>query len=91
MDVQHEVFLYHTEVCWLSKGQVLKCLMELRKEVSFILREKQNPLSVQFDCKEFFCGLVYLADIFGHINEINLSVQGPDIMIIDAMERLQAF
>ena len=39
----------------------------------------------------FLCGLAYLADIFGHLNEINLSIQGPDITIIDAMERLQAF
>ena len=46
---------------------------------------------MQFDCKEFLCGLAYLADIFGHLNEINLSIQGPDITIIDAMERLQAF
>ena len=32
---QHEVLLYDTEVRWLSKGQILKCLMDLRKEVSF--------------------------------------------------------
>ena len=32
---QHEVLFYHTEVCWLLKDQVLKRLMELRKEVSF--------------------------------------------------------
>ena len=35
MGAQHEVLLYHTEVRWLSIDQVLKRLMELRKEVSF--------------------------------------------------------
>ena len=64
--------------------------MELRKEVLLFLKEKQNPLSSQFDCQEFLCGLAYLADIFSHLNEINLSIQGPDITIVDATEKLQA-
>ena len=65
--------------------------MELRNEVSLFLREKQNPLSVQFDRKEFLYGLAYLADIFSHLNEVNLSFQGPGITIIDITERLQVF
>jgi len=32
-----------------------------------------------------------LADIFSHLNEVNLSIQGPDLTIIDVAERLQAF
>ena len=35
MGAQHEVLLYHTEVSWLSKGQALKRLIALRKEVLF--------------------------------------------------------
>ena len=85
-----KLFLYHTEVCWLLKGQVLQRLMELRKEVSFFLKEKQNPLSLQFDCQEFLYGLAYSADIFSHLNKVNLSIQGPDLTIMDVTERLQA-
>ena len=91
MDAQHEVRLYYTEVSWLSKGQVLKHLMELRNEVSFLLREKQHPLSLQFDFKEFHHGLLYMADTFGHLNEVNLSIQGTDLTIMHVTKRLQAF
>jgi hypothetical protein len=41
--------------------------------------------------KDFIHGLAYLADIFTHINEINLSIQGPEDTIMDATENLQAF
>ncbi|GBP11288.1 Protein ZBED8 [Eumeta japonica] len=36
-------------------------------------------------------GLAYLADIFTHLNEINLSLQGPAVTIVDASERLKGF
>ena len=87
---QHEVLLYHTEVRWLSKGQVLKRLIKLRKEVSFF-KGKTSLHSLQFDCKKFLCGLAYLADVFSHLNEVNLSTQGPDLTIMDVTKRLQAF
>jgi hypothetical protein len=40
--------------------------------------------------KDFIHGLAYLADIFNHMNEINLSIQGPEDTIVDATETLQA-
>ena len=46
---------------------------------------------MQFDREEFLYGLAYLADIFGHLNEVNLSFQGPDVTIMDVTERLKAF
>ncbi|XP_042228588.1 protein ZBED8-like [Homarus americanus] len=70
MGAEYEVLLYHTEVRWLSRGQILKRLVELRAEVSLFLREKESPLSVQFDSEEFIHGLAYFADIFGHMNEV---------------------
>lgn len=34
MGAEYEVLLYHTEVRWLSRGQIMKRLVELRAEVS---------------------------------------------------------
>jgi hypothetical protein len=44
-----------------------------------------------FGRKDFIHGLAYLEDIFNHVNEINLSIQGPEFTIIDATEKSQAF
>ncbi|XP_042236440.1 protein ZBED8-like [Homarus americanus] len=77
--------------CFLHRGQILKRLIELRAEVSLFFREKESPLSEQFGSEEFIHGLAYLADIFGHMNEVNLAIQGPRVTIMDAAERLQAF
>lgn len=91
MSAEHEVLLYHTEVRWLSRGQVLKRIFMLKTELSLFLEEKGNPLFEYYKRKDFTYKLAYLADIFSHMNEISLSIQGHDITIMDATEKLQAF
>ena len=91
MGAEHEVLLYHTEVRWLSRGQVLKRLFELRKEVSTFLKYKNLEYSNRFDNEEFLLGLAYLADIFSHLNEINLSIQGYGVTVMEASEKIKGF
>jgi hypothetical protein len=43
------------------------------------------------ETKNFIHGLAYLADIFNHMNEINLSIQRLELTTMDATEKLQAF
>ena len=48
MDSDHEALLFHTEVRWLSKGNMLGRLYELRAEVEIFLDDKKNNLLKQF-------------------------------------------
>ena len=87
----HEVLLYHSEVRWLSRGKILKRLQELKQEVSLFLKNKNSLLAEKIDSESFLYSLSYLADIFGHINNVNRAMQYPGVTIMDAAEKLNAF
>ena len=53
----HEELLYHSEVRWLSRGEVLKRLQEIKQEVSLFLKDKKCLLSEKFESKSFLYGL----------------------------------
>ncbi|XP_063220911.1 zinc finger BED domain-containing protein 5-like [Bacillus rossius redtenbacheri] len=77
MDSNHENLLFHTEVRWLSKGNMLERLYELRGEIELFLGEKKmEDLLVQFSDLTSQMHLAYLVDIFTHLNKLNLQMQG---------------
>ena len=86
----HEVLLYHSEVRWLSRGEILKPLQELKQEVSLFLKNKNSPLAEKIESESFLYGLSYLTDIFGHINNVNCAMQGPGVTVMNAAEKLNA-
>ena len=49
----HEVFLYHSEVRWLSRGEILKRLQELKQEVSLFWKDKNSPIAEKIDFESF--------------------------------------
>ena len=69
----------------------MKQLQELKQEVSLFLKNKNSPLAEKVESKSFWYGLSYLADIFGHMNNVNCAMQGPGVTIMDAAQKLNAF
>ncbi|XP_050065774.1 protein ZBED8-like [Aphis gossypii] len=77
LDSEYETLLFHTEVRWLSEGNMLARLFSLKKEVAVFLTEKKNDNLLKCICDhKFEIHLAYLVDIFKHLNKLNLQLQG---------------
>ena len=77
LGTDYKTLLFHTEVRWLSKGNMLSRLYELKDEVEiFLQRQKQYKLYEAFREEDFQLSLAYLVDFFEVINNLNLKLQG---------------
>jgi zinc finger BED domain-containing protein 5/7/8/9 len=86
-----EVLLYHSNVRWLSRGQVLNRVFALRLELAQFLQEQRHCHADHFQNSEFILILAYMADIFAALNHLNKQMQGGGVNIIEAEEGLKAF
>ena len=76
----HEALLYHTEVYWLSRGNVIRRVESLKEELSEFFRRDNKTRSVEFIQKlsdsRWLQRLAYLSDMLSRLNILNLSLQG---------------
>ena len=69
IDADHTALLYHTQVRWLSKENILSRIFELREEVKlFLVAKQKHDLLLAFVGDGFSTYLAYLADIFEALN-----------------------
>lgn len=92
MQSDHEALLFHTNVRWLSKGNMLKRLYELKEEVIIFLESRKKPeLLKKFQSKGYQVILAYLVDIFEVLNNLNLKLQGKNINILKHHDIIRTF
>lgn len=92
MNSEHETLLFHTEVRWLSKGNMLARLYELREEVKIFLTNKENKeLLDQFCDPKYEIRFAYLVDFFAQINKLNLQLQGSGNLKLQGMSNIFAY
>ena len=83
--------LFHTEVRWLSRGNMTRRVFELRHELLTFFKEKNHEFKDYFENDDFISRMAYLSDIFQALNVINLSFQGSNSNIAVFVSKLEAF
>ncbi|XP_068240086.1 protein FAM200C-like [Palaemon carinicauda] len=92
LDTEYKTLLFHTEVRWLSKGNMLSRLYALKDELEiFLQKQKQDKLYEAFREEDFQLSLAYLVDFFKVINNLNLKLQGRNKNIIAHTDVIRAF
>uniref|UniRef100_A0A3Q1CR85 HAT C-terminal dimerisation domain-containing protein n=1 Tax=Amphiprion ocellaris TaxID=80972 RepID=A0A3Q1CR85_AMPOC len=89
--LQHRLF----RQLWLSKGNSLERFCELVEEIKIFLRQSKQKkaeahLDRVMDCS-FMMDVCFLADLFKHLNNLNLGLQGRDKTVTDLVEQTRAF
>ena len=92
LDASNKVLLLHTDVRWLSRSKALTRVFDLRDELKTFCDKKSNPqFEALFGDKNQLHKIAYLVDIFAILNELNLSLQGPNATCLDLSEKIRAF
>lgn len=87
----YECLLYHTEVRWLSRGKVLKRFFSLKNELVYFFNDHTHEKSGCLGNLLWMQKLAYLSDIFAHLNELNLSIQGESTTVLTAADKIRGF
>ena len=92
MNADHEVLLFYTAVRWLSKGNVVNRVFEMKDEIKLFLEiQEKKDLLVHFEDEAWNKRVAYLADIFDQLNKLNMKLQGRETHVLLFQDSLLAF
>ena len=55
------------------------------------LKEENHALATIFEDEVFLTQLAYLGDIFAKLNQLNISLQGKDSLLLQLHDKINAF
>lgn len=87
----HTSLLYYCNSRWLSRGDVLSRVYELRNELHEYLLIESHSCAEKFKDTDFLIKLAYLCDIFEKLNILNKSLQGNETHILQLADKIAAF
>ncbi|XP_067940656.1 general transcription factor II-I repeat domain-containing protein 2A-like [Watersipora subatra] len=91
-DADHQDLLYHSRVRWLSLGKVFQRVWELKEEIGAFL-ELQGKVDEfpELSNKSWLCDFAFAADVFSHMNELNMKLQVKNQFVQDMYTNVKAF
>ena len=81
----------HAEIRWLSRGYSIQRSLLLKDELVMFLTEQKSAFAELFLNDAWVLKLCYLSDIFGKLNDLNISLQGKRCNIFTFKDRIEAF
>lgn len=93
LEAEYGDLLLHNHVRWLSSGNCLKRFFELRNEIPLFLHEfaPSDTLEEELRSCDFLRQLAFLTDITGHLNEVNMKLQGRGQLVSDLIGQINGF
>nr|CAI5828815.1 unnamed protein product [Callosobruchus analis] len=92
LDSNHKVLLFHSDIRWISKGNMSARLYEPKQEVKLFLdHQNKQELLQMFEDEKFQLSLGCLADIFEFLNNLILKPQGRNTTILANYDHIQGF
>lgn len=83
-DADHQDLLYHPHVRWLSLGKVFQRVWELKEEIGvFLERLGKAHEFPELRNKNWMCDFAFATDIFSHLSELNMKLQGKNQFVHD--------
>jgi len=90
IEAEHGDVLYHTDVRWLSRGFILERFFNLRSEIEIFLIEKGREV-LELKDEVWIWKLAFMADLVGHLNMLNLQLQGKNKLVSELYSNVKAF
>ncbi|KAG0693219.1 General transcription factor II-I repeat domain-containing protein 2 [Chionoecetes opilio] len=70
---------------------MLSCVCDLQQEIATFLRQKNLPGADHFSNPQWLARLALLTDITTHLNDLNVKLQGKNILVTDMYSHITAF
>ncbi|XP_076736205.1 general transcription factor II-I repeat domain-containing protein 2A-like [Maylandia zebra] len=91
-DADHQDLLYHSRVRWLSLGKVFQRVWELKEEIGvFLERQGKTEEFPELSNNSWMCDFAFATDVFSHLNELNVKLQGKEHFVHDMHTNVKAF